>query len=42
MIPEKDWWINNINDITVIGNMFDNKELLNGLIYDDLITLFYK
>lgn len=40
MVPEKDWWINNINDITVIGNMFDNKELLNGLTYDDIITLF--
>ena len=41
IVPEKDWWINNINDITVIGNMFDNKELLNDLTYDDIITQLY-
>ena len=38
IVPEKNWWIKNIKDITVIGNLFDNKELLYGLTYDDIIN----
>ena len=41
ILPGKNWWNENKYNIEIIGNLFDNINLLNGLTYDDVIKLNY-
>ena len=36
-LPDKHWWTN--NNIKLIGNLFDNEELLCGLTYNNIVDL---